>query len=365
MNFDLPVKKMSNPDREGSVLIVAVWMLAVLFIMTMALSRVSGQQLKYAKLSVQKAQARYSAWAGVIYVTDMVRQDSLDETTKNSDNLYTCGFKLPEGKIPENLFNNIVLSRGGFTVTSPVNSDNGQNPIYGPGDEDGKINLNALSSQSMGVFRELLKSEGVPDEQALRMAADAADWRDEDNEPVMGKSKGQDEEGPYHWLKDKLPAKNRPFDSIAELRFIENMTPELYDKIKNVVTIFPKKPERLQVNLATAPREVIKSLARYYSGPQTNTSATDADGLTVKILLQRSGPDRIDATADDQPLNEQLLGLNMAEAAIFRAMNQAQAKISRFLSVHVAGTDPSGQKTSRIDAVIDRQNLAIVSWRMD
>lgn len=308
-------------------------------------------------------QARYLAWAGFHYALEQMREDIKNEESKVFDNLFACGVHLKQGQMPEDIFENRVLGLGSFQVTTQDFQHASLDTRFGLGDEDGKVNLNALNLQNYGILKELLIVLGLSEHEALRMAAAVVDWRDEDREPVLGRAQSQ--EGPYSWNQEKIPAKNRPFNHRFELMFIDGMTPELYQKIKDLVTVFPRQAQSLKINIATAPKEVVAALARNFAGPATHASLSDGESLAMKILNQRIGPDKIEATADDALISEKELRLTAPQANIFRAMTSVQTLTSRFLTVHVTGLVAAGQRKSHIDAVVDREILTVVSWKAD
>lgn len=344
---------------RGSVLIVVVGMLAILLLMTISVGRRANQELVLVKYSLQKMQSRYLAWAGFHYSLSYIRADGLDEKTGRFDNQFACGVKLIEEQTPEDIFKEVKLGGGSFGVTA------GQDPVrYGMGDEDGKLNLNAVGVPNYGILKELLMIAGLDLNSANMVAASAVDWRDEDSEPALGKEQ-QQEEGPFGPEKEPFRAKNRPFDQVVELMFINRMTPEVYEKIKNGLTVFPRRADNLKINLATAPREVLLAMARFFSGPVTGTSRGDADGLVTKLFAFRAGEDRIEGTEDDQDLVETKMALTMPEQVIFRLMMQYETKTSRFISFRVSGFEGANRRQSHIDAVVDRETLTVVSWRND
>lgn len=320
-------------NREsGSVLIVAVWMLAILFLLTMSLSRQANQELLLVKYSLQKMQARYFAWAGFHYAIARISEEQISD--KVNQEPFSCDIKFAQGQV-------------GCKMS----------------DEDNKLNLNALNLQNYRILKELLVIVGVQEEQALQIAASAVDWRDEDQVPVWGVS--QTEEGPFGLGEQRLPAKNRPFNSLYELMFLKDMTPEIYEKIRSFVTVYPRRASNLKVNLSTASREVLLALARNFTGPLTNTSPEDADTLVTKVLASRAGLDKIEGTSDDQPITEKNLSITVAEKNVLRALSQVQIKNSRFVSMQVTGEMNSGQRKSHMSAVLDKETLTVLSWRND
>lgn len=349
--------------QRGSILIVSVWMLALLFLLTISLSRRVNQELLFVKYSLQKMQSRYLAWAGFHYAVEQIRGDMKNETSKLFDNVFACGVHLESGQTAKDVFQSNTLSQGSFEIAQQELNDGNQESRFGLSDEDGKINLNALSLQNYGILKELFMAVGVSEPEALRLAAATLDWRDEDQVPALGRV--QSEEGPFRWDQKTTPAKDRPFDHRFELMFIDGMTTEIYQKVQNLVTVFPRQAQGLKINLSTASKEVIRALARNFSGPGTNTSVADAESLADKILVSRMGSDKIEGTQDDPVLNEQELGLTAPEANIFRAMGPIRTLTSRFLVAHITGLDATGQRKSHIDAVIDREILTVVSWKAD
>ncbi len=356
-----------SSKEKGSILIVAIWMLALLFLFTMSLGRRANQELLLVKYSYHKMQARYMAWAGFNYAKELIREDSQNENSKLYDNHFACGVTMLPERTPKDIFKNITLSKGSFNISVQKNDLmlNEDEIQYGLGDEDGKLNLNALNLQDFGFLKELLKVIGVPEEEAMQIASGVLDWKDEDSEPALGRINEQSVEGPFGVTRENWPAKNRPIENIAELKFIKGMTAERYEKIKGLVTTFPRQAQRQQINFATAPAEVLLALANFFSGSITNTSMDDAKSLVNKFLATRLGADKIEATKDDLLPDETKMSLTMPEGNILRSMSQWQTKISHFLSIRVDGKDDTGQVKSHIDAILDRENLMIVSWGMN
>ncbi len=355
-----------NPDicgkkNSGSILIVAVWMLALLFLLTISLGRRVNQELLFVKYSLHKMQSRYLARAGFYYALEKVREDSQDEKSKLFDNAFACGVQLADGQKPENVFKGALSNKGRFEIATQRLDGESLKTYFGLSDEDGKLNLNALKLENYGIFKELLITVGVPEKEALRISQAVVDWLDEDSRPVSGNT--NEEEGPFLSGKNRINVKNRPFDNPVELMFIEGMTQEIYQKIAGFITVFPRRTERIQINLSMAPKEVLLAVAQNLSGALTNSSLTDARSLIDKILVSRSGPDKIYGTMDDRAIDEKNLNLVAPEENIFRAMAPFSAGTSRFLNIQSTGFSPVKEHKSRIQAVVDRDTLAVVSWR--
>jgi type II secretory pathway component PulK len=104
------------------------------------------------------------------------------------------------------------------------------------------------------------------------------DWRDVDSDLSSGGAENEF----YLSLSNPYSCRNGPFKSVAELLLIKGMTPELYQEIKNNVTV--EGPGTVNIN--TASMEVLSALGA-------------SSALVGKILTSRKGPDGVEGTADD------------------------------------------------------------------
>lgn len=117
-------------------------------------------------------------------------------------------------------------------------------------DETGKIDLNRLARGSMGeklrpVFRRLLGNLELDES----IADAVVDWIDEDDEGFW-------ENGYYQGLNPPYGCKNKKLDSLEEIKRIKGVTPEVFNRLKNYVTIRSTG----WININTAPVELIRAL---------------------------------------------------------------------------------------------------------
>ena len=138
------------------------------------------------------------------------------------------------------------------------------------------------------------------------------------------------------------------------------MTPEIFKKIKDFVTVFPKGGN-LAVNFDTAPEIVLKALARNLSGAATNTEMSDADSLAGKMLNYRAGRDGREGTADDVRIDAGM-PVNQNESVIFLSISLNRAASSQYLRVRVKGTEKNSGVSSVIEAIVERASLGVVQW---
>ncbi len=186
----------------------------------------------------------------------------------------------------------------------------------------------------------------------------AVDWRDSDAAATNAPSATEESEYSYR-------CKNFFFESPEELLLLKGMTPEIYSKVKNYVTVFPQDDSRLMINMNTAPEIVIRALARSKAGFQTNTELSDADSMAAKIISYRRGEDGQEYTSDDRKIIANELGLNQKEMAIFLSLSGSVTDVSNYLRVRAVGKDEGLGIDSVLEAVIDRNDLSIVFWQKE
>ena len=93
---------------------------------------------------------------------------------------------------------------------------------------------------------------GTHAETPAELVGAIADWIDRDT--VQAVNGVGDEDRYYQFLKVPYKSKNAPFDSLAELKLVHGIDDELFDILKNVVTIYA---DSTQIELATASDEQV------------------------------------------------------------------------------------------------------------
>ena len=117
-------------------------------------------------------------------------------------------------------------------------------------DETGKIDINRVNDQ---LLRGLLVSQGVLEEDVLKLVDAIADWRDADaNRRLKGA------EAPEYTAAGLAygPA-NALFQSVEELKLVLGMTPALYAKLAPLITVYSGQPG---INEQIATRDVLLAL---------------------------------------------------------------------------------------------------------
>ena len=117
-------------------------------------------------------------------------------------------------------------------------------------DESAKIDINLVTEV---LLRGLLRSQGVPEEEALALTDAIIDWRDLDN---LKRPRGA-EEAEYAAAGLSYKPSNAPFQSIEELRLLLGMTPALFARLAPLITIYSRQSG---INSQLASRDVLRAI---------------------------------------------------------------------------------------------------------
>lgn len=374
-------------SNSGIILFVVLWAVVILTTLAVSLGRGTNIELALTKYSIGKLKAKYLAWAGLIYAINQIRMDSEDAASNKQDTLYYCGIPMDAENPPESLFKEKPMQDGFYNVAfvektlpdaekEPAINFNAyklaresilssvtivKTSFTRPGleDEERKINLNALNISNAGILSSLIVLLGFDEETARTAAFSVVDWQDEGS-TLSHEVYGAEDD---YYMPQGYHCKDIYFDSLEELLLVRGVTDELFEKLKPFVTIYPKGGG-LKINFDTAPEVVLKAMALNFAGESSNTQTSDAESLVEKILEYRRGGDGVEFTQDDQPLDGTNLPLNAKERAIFLAMSPFKTNRAQYLRVVVKAVEKKLDVETRIEAVVSREDLAIVEWRI-
>ena len=117
-------------------------------------------------------------------------------------------------------------------------------------DESGKIDINTAADE---LLRGLFLAQGIKEDEAAAITDAILDWRDQDS---LKRLRGA-EEAEYLAAGYSYKPANAAFQSNEELRLVMGMTPELYDKVASLITIYSRQPG---INASIAARGVLRAL---------------------------------------------------------------------------------------------------------
>jgi general secretion pathway protein K len=264
----LNAKRYPLNAKKGSILIVILWALFFLSMLAVAVNAYIWPSLSLAGKLKDRAKMYYLAKAGVKRaILEIVKNDATDsyDALKESWSNNEDGFK------------EIELEEGTFSVQRIAYTGQGTEEIkYGLIDEERKININKASYSVLKKFFEIAGE--TTSQQAADIAASIIDWRDEDDEPEENGA----ESGYYLTLDPPYPCKNEDFEVLEELLLVKGMSQEVFDKVKDKITIYGTGA----VNINTADALVLQSLGM-------------SQALAEKVIHFRKGSDGKEATQDD------------------------------------------------------------------
>lgn len=350
-------------ERSGVVLITVLWVLVILSFLSLSLGQNTRIEFALARNFIGKVKAKYMAWAGLQYAIYQIQEDSKDDEASKYDNLRWCGMRPNATKTAEDFFKKHQVDDGYFEIAYDrhVLGNEDRPRYYGMVDEERRINLNTLTKNNFLILSTLIQELGYEEDVALTVTHSIIDWRDPDE--VLNDQEYGAESEYYEGLEKPYRSKNMQYESLEELMLVRGMTPELFDDLKDFVTLYPLGGE-LRINFDTASELLLTSLAIAVSGRASGTDDNDARSLVRKMIDYRVGYDRLENTEDDRIIEMDELVLNRRERALYiRMSNLHRARKANFLRIFVTGVDGNRLVKSRIEAVIGRDNLDILYWQ--
>ncbi|MEI6564558.1 MAG: hypothetical protein WCO42_09675 [bacterium] len=326
--------------KRGSILILALWVIFMLAVLAVAVGAHVEGRLALARRIEQRTIGYYAVRTGVERGIAKLLQD-----TNGWDGL---GESWSDNRAD---FSNVVSGAGAFSLVYSVErADGGSNVMFGLWDEQGKIDLNKGRIELMASLLEV--AGGLSAEQAARLAdaVNTARTRLVEKSPQIGAKTG--------WVDSRIEA--GPLKSVDELRWIKGMSPEVFDKIRDHVTVYGGR----SVNLNTADRLVLLSLAKRAGGGTSKA----IENFVRKILQfrERGGIFKSLGTGLAEALGEKT-GLAEDERPLLYGMAPYVTVTSSHFRGHAEGWLASGRasESRRIDFVWNRKDRRIEFWHED
>jgi general secretion pathway protein K len=120
--------------------------------------------------------------------------------------------------------------------------------------ENAKININGLTDKNREFLVNFLRKRDVDAFEADTIADSILDWVDADDFTHVNGA----EDGYYGSLPDPYKSKDAPFSSIEEMVLVQGVTPEIFENIKDFITVYGDKQISINVNIVS--KEILSSI---------------------------------------------------------------------------------------------------------
>ena len=286
----------NSDSQEGIVLVVVIIIVAVLTILVADLIYFTQIDREISGNTNDEVKARYIAKSGVQVAAGTLKAQPLEDLSE----------------IASNLVSDSDYSKGFWAINVPFFPVGDGSVSVTVIDERAKINLNALVNQSTNLvdqqvlaeITELFKFLEVDESKSDRFIASLINWIDRE---IKGYQNDQNSSGAnsgfYASLENPYTIKDGPLDSVQEIRLIDGMDEEFFNKIKDYVTVYPRNK---QINFSTAPKVVIMSAVKASNVPAILIPGqNDPDREEVDDDVAEQIADEIIAAREDQPVIDQ------------------------------------------------------------
>jgi len=318
--------------KNGSVLVILLWILALLVLFTLGMGQRAAVSLRIAKGQRDRLIAETAARSGTQYAIVLLKKDLLDSESAGFDSLESCGMNL-KGQEAEAVFTQSWPERrSSFKIIHGVAPD-----IlgYGPTDEEGRISLNGLAGIEKNVlFTELFKVKNIPD--AEELASWSASWITQ-NKPLVVPEEMQAIFELYYLTKNNLPEESR------------KKAQDAYASIQDTVTVFGEN----KLNINTVSIDALRSLFRAIA-LANNKSVSKAEALAQDLVEARN--QKVFTTADD--LGSAIPDSDHEEKEILELSKIYLCAVSNFFRIESLGESEGAKKI--ITVIYDRRQKKIV-----
>ncbi len=200
---NLRLREDCNHHEQGVVLVMVLWIVTLLSVIATGFIYTLRTETNLASHGVDRARAIALAEAGISYAVIRVMQPD------------------PEKRWPVD--------------GSPQDWRFGTGNVHiGIQDVSGRIDINQANRN---LLQDFLEYSGVAQEEVDALLDAIADWRDPDDETHLNGA----EENEYLAAGREQGPKNAPFESVEELLQVLGMTSELYQRIKDDLTVFSRQ----------------------------------------------------------------------------------------------------------------------------
>lgn len=197
--------------NNASVLVAVLWCLALLSVVVIGVLHTSRMSLLVVKNHGDRIQAHYLAVAGIEKTKALLYQDARQRSRTGLNH---------SGQLSDaaEQFRDVRFGRGEFRVFRRGRPDEGGGILFGPADEESRLNVNTASAEELGKL-----NAQTPGAMPQDVVAGIIDWRDEDNTVTPGGAESEF----YRSLQPPYLPRNGPFPTIREVLGVRGVSPEL------------------------------------------------------------------------------------------------------------------------------------------
>ena len=367
MQISKETKKLRSKNSEdGIVLVIVIIIVAILTILVTDLIYFTQIDREISGNTIDEVKARYIAKSGVHVAAGTLKGQPLEDLNEIASTLATDSDH----------------STGFWAINVPFFPVGDGSVSVTVVDERAKVNLNALVNPSNNIvdqqvlaeITELFKFLEVDESKSERFIASLTNWIDS---PIKGAQNDQNSSGAnsgfYTSQQNPYTIKDGTLDSVQEIRLIDGMDEEFFNKIKDYVTVYPRDKK---INFSTAPKVVIMAAVK-----ASNVSAIEGQGNAnseeVSDDIAEQIADEIIAAREDQPVIDQKKAREVASEIDSTAEISAglvgvtlHSGYSDMFSVKAVGSLGESNPTKRIiEAILMKTNennenkVSIISWK--
>jgi DNA uptake protein ComE-like DNA-binding protein len=190
--------------KNASILVGLLWCLALLSVIVIGVLHTARMDLLVEKNFGDRIQAHYLALAGIEKAQALLFQNAKDRS-RNKKN-HSGDFYDDASQ-----FREVQLGRGVFSVFRRGRSDEGGGIIFGVGDEESRLNVNAATTNELSQIQGM-----TPD-----VTAAIVNWHGGDATTVAAEAQY------YAGLQPPYQPRNGPFQTVRELLMVRGVTPEM------------------------------------------------------------------------------------------------------------------------------------------
>lgn len=353
-------------SEKGIVLVIVIIVIAILMILVTDLIYFTQIDTEISSNTRDEIKARYIAKSGVHVAAGTLKERPLEELTE----------------ITAAMGGQAQNSEGLWAITVPYFPVGDGNVSVTVTDERSKINLNSLvnpstnkvDQQVLTELRELFRFLDVDGNKSERFISSLINWIDA---PIEGAENDQDPAGAnrdfYSGLENPYRIKDGHLDTLQEIRMVDGMDDEFYNRIKDYVTVYPHDKK---INFSTAPKVVIMAAIKGSAVSAIEGHGSSSEDEVDDDVAEQIADQVIEARKETPVIDQQKareIAKNVAPHSTVNAglvgvaLNSGESEI---FSVRSVGSLGEASPTKRvIEAVIKKTRrdqdviVDIVTWK--